>query len=86
MTTRPIHAPVSKADDSDEDVLGTSSISGVMQIVPQMAIVGKATGPRSSPIAFRANPLAHRVVKNFTRALWIWRGGLRFRLRLAQSV
>jgi len=42
MTTRPIHAPASNPDDSDEGVLGVSSINGVMQIVPQLHNLGKA--------------------------------------------
>lgn len=41
-TTRPIHLPASGADDSDESVLGVSSISSVMQIVPQSHNLGKA--------------------------------------------
>jgi hypothetical protein len=42
ITTRPIHFPVSTVDDSGESILGTSSISCVMQIVPQPHNLGKA--------------------------------------------
>jgi hypothetical protein len=43
MTTRPIHAPASSVGDSDDDVLEISSISGVMQIVPQLHNFGKGS-------------------------------------------
>jgi hypothetical protein len=44
MTTRPIDALASGADDPDADVLGISSISYVMQIVPQLTIAGEGDG------------------------------------------
>ncbi len=50
MTTRPIHLPASAGDNSSEGVLGVSSINGVMQIVPQLAPAGKATGIDLKPI------------------------------------
>jgi len=57
MTTRPIHAPASSADDSDEDVLEISSISGVMQIVAYLTIAGKATETEASPIHAKSRRL-----------------------------
>src|SRR5580704_8175442 len=50
MTTRPIHAPAANVGDSDEEILGISSINGVMQIVPQLGPAGKATGIDLKPI------------------------------------
>ena len=42
ISSRPIHVPASAAGDSDAVFLAISSISGVMQIVPQLHCLGKA--------------------------------------------